>query len=780
MANTRIFGYSNPLYAKIGEKFDFHISAEGTNEVNSEIVRLIHGDENPDGPGFVEEKINSGFPKKISVNRQYTQLGSYAVVDDKKNHLNNLKDFSLYAFVYPTGTFGNSLNTQEKLKASGKGRQCIIGNWSVNETKGYALGINNEGHLEFWIGDGKIVEYVKCEVPIVANFWFLVAATYNSKKRKATIYQIGAQNQWNSLEGTHVEIDFNSVVSETFSISPKPTSKSFIFAGAHESNTDRGDFISLLYNGKIDTPGVTDFELTYDEVFKILKEERPIKHVASWDTTLGYDDNGIDDVIHDIGPNKINAYGHNRPVRGMTGWNWKGKDDCFRLNPKEYGGVSFHDDALIDCNWSISESWTPRENDKSGVYALKITSKDKEDYIPFFVTPKKPKAKIAVQMATFTYLAYANLALYFDGSLTQAIYGMTPIISEEDIELYKLSEFGLSTYDHHSDGEGVCFSSWKRPILNMRPKFRGGGVSFPWAFPADLSLLWWLENENYDFEIITDHDVHYKGSKVLQNYKAVINVTHPEYYSTEMLDATEEYLRNGGRFLYLGGNGYYWVTTTCRNDPSCIEVRKLDAGTRAWEAKAGECYLMSSGERSGIWRSRGRAPQKLMGVGFTSEGMDRSEPFERMPDSFHKKVSWIFEGIGDKEIIGDFGLALGGAAGVEIDRYDLSLGTPINSKLLASSYGHSDNYPLVSEDITFNYPGRGGTQDPQVRSDIVFFNTLNNGAVFSVGSIAWSQALPCFKGKNNVGKIMHNVLKAFIKDGPLPGSKYIGEEKHWR
>ena len=101
-------------------------------------------------------------------------------------------------------------------------------------------------------------------------------------------------------------------------------------------------------------------------------------------------------------------------------------------------------------------------------------------------------------MSTFTYLAYANLALYFDGSITQAIYGMTPIISDEDIELYKLSEFGLSTYDHHNDGEGVCFSSWKRPIMNMRPKFRGGGVSFPWAFPADLSLLWWLENENYE------------------------------------------------------------------------------------------------------------------------------------------------------------------------------------------------------------------------------------------------------------------------------------------
>ena len=780
MTNTRIFGYSNPLYGKNGDKFDFHISAEGTKDVKSEIVRLIHGDENPEGPGFVEEKINTNFQKNIKVERQYTQLGSYAVVKDDKDILQNLSDFSIYAFVYPTMTFGNRFNSEEKLKSSGKGRQTILGTWSVTDNKGYGLGINNEGHLEFWIGNGKVIDQIKCEVPIVSNFWFLVAVTFNSKTKKATIYQIGAQNQWNSLEGTHVEIDFNSIVSEKLSILPEKSDKPFLFAGSHERNDDRGDFISLLYNGKIDTPSVTDYVLSKEEIFNILENQKPKKHIAIWDTSYGYDENGIDDIIFDVGPNKMNALGYNRPIRAMTGWNWKGKDDCFRLDNKQYGGISFHDDALIDCNWSVTSSWTPDENAKSGVYALKISSKDKEEYIPFFVTPKNPKAKIAVQMSTFTYLAYANLALYFDGSITQAIYGMTPIISDEDIELYKLSEFGLSTYDHHNDGEGVCFSSWKRPIMNMRPKFRGGGVSFPWAFPADLSLLWWLENENYDFEIITDHDVHFGGVKVLKNYKTVINVTHPEYYSTEMLDATEEYLRDGGRFLYLGGNGYYWVTATCRNDPSCIEVRKLDAGSRAWEAKAGECYLMSSGERSGVWRSRGRAPQKLMGVGFTAEGMDRSEPFERMPDSFHKRVSWIFEGIGDNEIIGDFGLALGGAAGVEIDRYDLSLGTPINSKLLASSYGHSDNYPLVSEEITFNFPGRGGTQDPNVRSDIVFFNTLNNGAVFSVGSIAWSQALPCFGGQNNVGKIMKNVLNAFIKDGPLPGSQYIGDEKHWR
>jgi len=40
--------------------------------------------------------------------------------------------------------------------------------------------------------------------------------------------------------------------------------------------------------------------------------------------------------------------------------------------------------------------------------------------------------------------------------------------------------------------------------------------------------------------------------------------------------------------------------------------------------------------------------------------------------------------------------------------------------------------------------------------------------------------LPINDGENNVGLIMRNVLDAFLKEGPLPGSKYVGDEKHWR
>jgi N,N-dimethylformamidase len=305
------------------------------------------------------------------------------------------------------------------------------------------------------------------------------------------------------------------------------------------------------------------------------------------------------------------------------------------------------------------------------------------------------------------------------------------------------------------------------------------GTAVAWQFPADLSIIYWLEKRGYDYDVITDEDLHQEGVACLSPYQVVINGTHAEYYSERMMDATEDYVAAGGRLMYLSGNGYYWVVSFREDDLGCMEVRKLESGSRAWQAMPGEHYMASNGERSGVWRNRGRPPQKLLGTGFTSEGMDESKPFRRMPDSYHKSVAWIFDGVED-ELIGDFGLAAGGAAGIEIDRYDLTLGTPPHARILASSEGHSDNYPVVSEEIAFNFPGQGGTQDHRVRADMTYFTTPNNGAVWSPSSIAWGQALPWNEAENNVSTVMANVLDAFSKPGPLPGSEYDAEEKHWR
>ena len=60
-----------------------------------------------------------------------------------------------------------------------------------------------------------------------------------------------------------------------------------------------------------------------------------------------------------------------------------------------------------------------------------------------------------------------------------------------------------------------------------------------------------------------------------------------------------------------------------------MEVRKGEAGMRAWQANPGELYHQTSAERGGLWRLRGRPPQKLTGVGFTTEGFDFCRPYRR-------------------------------------------------------------------------------------------------------------------------------------------------------
>lgn len=122
-------------------------------------------------------------------------------------------------------------------------------------------------------------------------------------------------------------------------------------------------------------------------------------------------------------------------------------------------------------------------------------------------------------------------------------------------------------------------------------------------------------------------------------------------------------------------------------------------------------------------------------------------------------------------MIGDCGLIGGGAAGLEVDRYDESLGTPENAYLLASSEGHSDNYLHVVEEILATTPAISGTEDPQVRADMVYFKTLNEGAVFSTSSIAWCGSLATNNYENNVSRITENVLGTFLTAETLPGEE---------
>ena len=324
----------------------------------------------------------------------------------------------------------------------------------------------------------------------------------------------------------------------------------------------------------------------------------------------------------------------------------------------------------------------------------------------------------------------------------------------------------LSSYDLHGDGSGTCYSSRLRPILNMKPGYRMPALSLAATWPhclnADLHLLDWMDAKSFEYDVITDDDLHHEGAGLLNPYQVIVTGTHPEYWTSQMLEGLESYMAQGGRIMYLGGNGFYWVTSFDPARPHVIEVRRW-GGTRAWEAAQGEYHHSTTGEIGGLWRFRNRAPQKHVGVGFTSQGSGQSRPYQRQPGSFDPRAAFIFEGIGEDERIGDFPSLVyeHGAAGFELDRLDHRLGTPDHALLLASSFGHSDEYQLAIEDQHASSPGTGGSQNPLVHADMVYFEGPNRGAVFSVGSISWCGCLSYSHYENNVSRITENVLRRF-------------------
>jgi N,N-dimethylformamidase len=324
-------------------------------------------------------------------------------------------------------------------------------------------------------------------------------------------------------------------------------------------------------------------------------------------------------------------------------------------------------------------------------------------------------------------------------------------LSRDDVYLQEHRELGLSTYDTHSDGSGWCISTAKRPILNTRPR---GNV---FNYGNDTHLIDWLEQIGQDYDIITDDDIHRHGVAVLKRYACVISGSHPEYISREIWDAFEAYQQGGGRHMYLGGNGFYWRIAYHPTNPHTIEMRRGMTGLRTWEGEAGETTLAFTGEPSSTWRSNGRPPQRLLGVGFDGQVFTAKAP----------SLAWLTEGIDLDKPLGDFGLRGNGAAGIEIDRVEFTLGSPPGTVWLATADRLGYGGTPTPEEVRTLHRGIMGDQNAQVRADVVFFPTANGGAVFSTGSIAWVCALSHANYDNNVSRLTGNVLQRFLDETPL-------------
>ena len=758
MPRLRLRGYTDTPSYEPGQSVKVHVSADDPGSYTAELVRLQNGDPHPGGPGPREEVVDNPSNGSYPARWQRTQSGGYVQVPDAENVLAPSGSFSVHAFV--------------SAMAPDRGRQVIISKWEDATKTGWSLEIE-DGAVRFVVGDGSGgVSSVASDRRLFRDTFYSVTATYDADAGTLSLYQKSVVGSTNGVFGKVFPLDSDSVVVSTVQHVPEAASVPLIIAGAAESVPDESGrtWVVANFNGKVDSPVILAGAVSAADAAVLDTGALPLPTVAAWDFASGFTKQGIpDDVIHELGDAGLDGFTVNQPDRAMTGWNWQGIEEVFKYCPEEYGAIWFHEDSLDDCRWDADFEVTLPEDTASGCYAVRLTQGDAVDWVPFFVRPPAgtATAKILLLIPTYSYLAYANSQVMQNAPTAQAIMGHFTTLEQIDLELNENSGYGLSTYDYHIDGRGCQYSSWKRPILNMRPRYTHefGTV---WQYPADLQLVDWLTSEGFEFDVATDHDLQVEGADLFKRYNAVMTGTHPEYYSRQMIDAWETYLAEGGRGMYMAGNGMYWITSPHPQKPWLVEIRKGEQGDQAWRARPGEFYHGTTGERGGLWRMRGRASAKVWGVVYTSHCLDVGFGYEPMPDSYDPKLSWMFEGIEPGEVIGDFGLVNQGAAGVEVDRYDQSAGTPPNAHLIGSSYSESNNWVLVPEENYFAFPGMYAPEHPMVKADIVYFSTPKGGAMWTPASMSWCGSLQYDDGDNNVSQMTANVLRYFAQDGELP------------
>lgn len=731
-----IVAYPSTLSAAPGEQVEIKVGSYGARSYRADLRRIIQGDRNPGGPGYLDEAIDLDLGGLRPARRQEILRGSYIRIPDRGGILASLADFTLVMAVWPTLVGGGSRTI---FHLAGAGLELMLDSY---------------GRPTASLGGAHVV----LGTTLTIKQWRVLVLSYAATNGTLALAVVGADGE--VIDSAEVTVP-----------------SAWRSSNAQEAVIAARGPGAQVYDGKIDSPALFHAALEPAEAAARLASPSRLASdpllVAHWDFSQSIDDT----QIIDVSPQHLHGTIYQCPARAMTGWRWHDASLDWRWRPDLYSAIHFHSSDMTDAGWATDFVVPVPENLRSGIYAVRIVPDGDEAAAyncVFAVRPPRAAVTgntVCFLMPTASYLAYANHRLGLDVPGTEVGMGRLVEIDRHHAFLQEHPELGYSFYEVHDDGSGVFYSSRNRPVVDLQPGVKGflGGLgSNVWQFNADTHITGWLEHEGVSYDVITDEDLHREGLSLLRRYNVVLTGTHPEYYSLQMLDAVQGFVDRGGRLMYLGGNGFYWRISFSDEYPGVIECRRSETGIRPWEPGHGQFHHAFTGEYGGLWRRNGRPSGGLTGLVMSSQGFDVSEPYHLTEAVRDSRVDFIFEGIDATpgRPFGAFGLCGGGAAGLEIDRIDGKLGTPADTLVLGRSRSHTDIYLMTPEDLLDPTPDMTGTQNDLIRADMVFFEAGDGGAVFSTGSIAWAGAMAWRNYDNEVARLTSNVLQRF--DTPVP------------
>jgi N,N-dimethylformamidase len=700
-------GYADEIAIRGGERL--RLMASGSSgPAKLSLVRLLHGDPNPKGPGYRDEAVDWGQPAELDLDSQPLDLGSFLQVPHQAV-LNPEDSFSLALWCHP-----------RLLDAAW---MALAAKWRPGELS-YAIFCTGQRTLTAAVSfDGARATWCTAGGWLSLDEWQFVCLSFDRRAGELSLF---LASRATSMQTAPPIGRFQKAIDSQ----PVHAGNAPLLFGALESHDGSGHWAH--FNGKIARPVLFSEALTAEQSAALMNGE-PAENIANllgcWD--LSQEVSG--DRIVDVSGNENHGVAVNVPARAVTGPMWRGTmASLFTDNPSYYDAVHLHDDDIGDAGWSSTLELAVPASARSGIYAFHLRRENDELYVPFIVRPASPKAPICVLVPTLTWQAYST--------------NRGPWSYTED----GLVDRVLGIYDGHRDGSMVYYVSRRRPTRSHHPS-----AGFPnWGchnVTADLYLVDWLEKMGFDYDTHSDEDLHREGLELLSHYRCLIVGSHPEYWTGKMLDALDGYLQNGGRVLYLGGNGLFWVTSIDRERPWLAEVRKSGDWYDWWAIpEEGQLQHSTSLEPGGLWLRRARPPRRLLGVEMAANCFVEAKGrwgFRRLPASREPRYAWVFDGV-DEEVVGDFGLNLGSAAAYEMDAV-LEWDWPDGEEpVVLARATHEEFVPLDRIPVP-------------VGSDVALRTISGGGAVFAAGSVTWTGSLSWNNYDNNISRITANVIRRF-------------------
>ena len=276
-------------------------------------------------------------------------------------------------------------------------------------------------------------------------------------------------------------------------------------------------------------------------------------------------------------------------------------------------GLRFASDDLYDCRWQTTHTVEIPEEARSGVYTGRFRFRRAGRRLRYDVTflvrrpPSRPKAPILMLCSSNTWQAYSATPF--------AVNSLEPFWQTTGQDNAHPRAPAYCCYRNHDKGQPTYALGMKVPWPVAGPEvlFSKNDFGYSHLMRGELFAHRWLEDNGYDYDVASDHDLHLDPDQ-LDGYKVVVINGHSEYWSEEAYRAVDSFLRSGGAAIVMSGNTMFW-RVSYDEDGTAMECRKhgVDIGGRS-RAHIGEIFHSHDGKRGSLMRFCDLPAWKVLGL----------------------------------------------------------------------------------------------------------------------------------------------------------------------